>query len=161
MPPWALIWSKTISPALRATVPNLAAPPDMKSTMAIFSSDGFCPPASGEPGMQALASRPSARTAESDIDNRLPVPIFFFSFRAARSSIDLEAVPRTYRTNHQVDPFYDRHSHKASFAGASRRVLLSASAARCVLASGQGQLARLRRPAAMRFDMPTPLSDSA
>src|SRR3954451_22640313 len=55
MPPCSLIWSKSILPALSAPVPNLAAPPDMKSTIAIFSSGGFCAllPAEGPPGAQA------------------------------------------------------------------------------------------------------------
>src|ERR671937_247339 len=64
MPPSALIWSNNRAPALSATVPNLAAPPDMKSTIAIFSSDGFCPPPPAPPGAQALASRTATRAKE-------------------------------------------------------------------------------------------------
>src|SRR6476619_7581866 len=61
MPPAALIWSKTILPALSAPVPNLAAPPDMKSTIATFSSAGLLPLVPGPPGLQALARRVAGR----------------------------------------------------------------------------------------------------
>ena len=65
---------------INAAVPNFAAPPDIKSTIAIFSSDGLPPPAPGAPGTQALASRPSISTALSIMGSRGPLRMLASDF---------------------------------------------------------------------------------